>query len=150
FFNRCAPLIRAAVTPEAVACYRIHAAHKTGSGGGPRWDEILGVYDQHLTGDDRRALARVRPWLGLIRWLKRLSRRYGRFGLYYGWRLALNMIRRAVIDRDPPLHPDMIALLELPYPTESRAQTLRRGAVCDGTVAGALAAFEPGSEPELS
>ncbi|MBN2305153.1 MAG: glycosyltransferase, partial [Anaerolineae bacterium] len=47
FFNRCAPLIRTAITPETVACYRVHAAHKTGSGGGPRWDEILGVYDQH-------------------------------------------------------------------------------------------------------
>jgi hypothetical protein len=46
-----------------------------------------------------------------------------------------------VIERPPRLHPDSIAMLELPYAVPLRAQHLTRGPECDGTVAGALRAF---------
>jgi hypothetical protein len=141
FFNRCAQSARVAVSEVTVACYRVHEAHKTGAGGQQRWDEILAVYEQNLTGDDLAAFGRVRPWLGLIHGLKRIERRYGKFGLYYGWRLVLAIIYRLVINRSPALHADIVRQLELPYETDSQEQMLTRGKACNGTVAEALAAF---------
>lgn len=145
FFIRAAGMARPAITPATVACYRVHEAHKTGAGGEARWSEVLDVYRRHLAGDDQRALARVLPWLGTIRWLKRMSQRFGRYGVtYYPWRALLSVVRRAVIDRAPRLHPEMVAMLELPYPVSLDVRRLEQGPPCDGTVAGALASFERG------
>jgi glycosyltransferase involved in cell wall biosynthesis len=141
FFNRCALSARVAVSEATVACYRVHESHKTGVGGQQRWNEMLVVYEQHLTGVERTAFVRVRPWLGLILRLKRIERRYGRFGLYYGWRLILAIIYHLVINRSPALHADIVRQLELPYAVDSPEQVVTRGKTCDGTAAEALAAF---------
>jgi hypothetical protein len=146
FFNRCIPSARVAVSEATIACYRIHEFHKSGAGGRRRWDEILAVYEQNLTGDERAAFLRVRPWLGLFHRLKQISRRYGRFGLYYGWRLVLSIIYRLVIVRTPALHADIAKQLELPYAVDLQEQVLTRGKLCNGTVAEALAAFPDSGE----
>jgi len=142
FFARCAPLMRIAVTDETIACYRIHAAHKTGSGGKRRWQEVNMVYLKELRGDDLIAFRRVLPWLGIIRLIAQANKHHHRFGLYYGWRLILNIIRRAVIERRPSLNPYILKLLELPFSTPQDTSTQMKGPVCDGTVASALQAFE--------
>ncbi|MBN1200759.1 MAG: glycosyltransferase [Anaerolineae bacterium] len=142
FFIRAIPLAQPAISQDTIACYRVHPNHKTGSGGADRWSEIYHIYEHHLDGDDRAAFRRVRPWLNAIRWLAVMSRSYGWFGLYYGWRGVLGLVRRLVIDREPRLHPAISALLELPYAAPQRARTQTQGHAADGSPAAALAAFD--------
>lgn len=133
---------RVAVSEATIACYRVHEAHKTGTGGQPRWDEMLAVYEQNLTGAELAAFRRVRPWLGLFRRLVQIKRRFNKFGLYYGWRLVFAILYRLLINRPPALHPDIARQLELPYAIDSQEQGwTTHGESCHGTVADALAAF---------
>jgi len=138
-----APLARPAAIPATAACYRLHGAHKSGSGGGRRRAELLAIYERHLDGDDRAAFERVRPWLGALWWLKRMRHSRGRFGLYHGWRGLSSALERAVVRRSPALHPAAAFMLELSNDPGAAPYDTQRGAVCDGTVSGALAAFGP-------
>jgi glycosyltransferase involved in cell wall biosynthesis len=114
FFARCAALAPAAVTNEVIAYYRIHAAHKTGSGGHTRLWELVQVYECTLDGDDLRAVLRVRRWFTVLLWVRSLKRRYG----HHGYPLLRILFSIMVVDRDPPLHPYIAYALDLPHCTQ--------------------------------
>ncbi len=143
FFIRLAPLARPAAIPATVACYRLHGAHKSGSGGGRRRQELTAIYERHLAGDDRAAFERVRPWLGALWRLKRMRHQWGRFGLFYGWRALSIALERAIVRRSPALHPAMAFMLELTNNPGPAPYDTQQGATCIGNVSGALAAFGP-------
>ena len=78
WFIRCAEAgVEVATTPRYLAAYRIHAAHKSGSGGEKRDEEIRAIYTRHspphilkLHDDCRlhaRRIARTRKWISNLR-----------------------------------------------------------------------------------
>jgi glycosyltransferase involved in cell wall biosynthesis len=141
FFQRCAPLAHVVVSNQVVAFYRLHGAHKTALGGQRRQDELIRVYENNLTGEDRAAFERVRPWLAILRWLKKARHVYGSWGLYYIWRGLSVALLRLVVERCPPLHPLIQLMLELSNDISGFPAVITQGAESDGTLAGALAAF---------
>ncbi|NDJ75333.1 MAG: glycosyltransferase [Chloroflexi bacterium] len=142
FFARCAPSMQVARYPATVALYRFHEAHKTGSGGDERWDEINRVLDRTLSGDERVAWRRAWRWRRVLWGFKAAGRRWGTSPLFhYPWRATFNLVKRLTIKRPPPLHPDLVTLLGLAR-VSPELHTNTTGGVCDGTVAGALAAFD--------
>jgi len=115
----------AVVTDATIAFYRFHQAHKTtGTGGVKRKWELITVYERHLEPDQLKALDRARPWLPLLWRLREVKRQRGQNPLVAGFlRVVFGVIRRAVLERKPALHPYIASALELPRRPLARPHT---------------------------
>lgn len=114
-----------AVTNATVAFYRFHQAHKTtGSGGFKRRWELVAVYERHLEPEQQEALKRTRLWLPLLWRLREVKRRHWNTPVVATLlRVVFGVMRRAVIERPPALHPYIAFALELPHRPLARPHT---------------------------
>lgn len=116
FFRKALQTARAAISEQTIAVYRLHEAHKTGTGGLKRDQELIRIYRENLPDADLNALKRAEAYLPLVWKIRLLRRKYGHHrAAEWLFQVALSMLRRAAVDRKPRLHPYMAFMLGLPH-----------------------------------
>ncbi len=84
-----------------LSLYRFHSAHKSGTGGNTRMEEILGIYERFAGANYRDALVQIAAQQSRLRRIQRITRRLRLGGLSPAlMRLACPALRQGISPQD--------------------------------------------------